>query len=109
MERISAFVLGRKGLVTLLAVLAFLIGMGATPIAIQRLSEEYSHAGMPAFDANQEIVRLYGNGGYQRPFVPVVVLPEGTTATDQRAALRTPPACGCSPSRTRSIRPPPTR
>ncbi|MFI6531347.1 MMPL family transporter [Nonomuraea sp. NPDC050547] len=87
MERISAFVLGRKGLVTLLAVLAFLIGMGATPIAIQRLSEEYSHAGMPAFDANQEIVRLYGNGGYQRPFVPVVVLPEGTTATGQRAAL----------------------
>ncbi|WP_436756898.1 MMPL family transporter [Streptosporangium sp. V21-05] len=87
MERISVFVLRRKGLVALLAVLGFLVGMGATPIAIQRLSEEYSHPGMPAFDANQEIVRIYGNGGYQRPFVPVVVLPEGTRADERKEAI----------------------
>ncbi|MFD0889373.1 hypothetical protein ACFQ08_32965, partial [Streptosporangium algeriense] len=87
MERLSAFVLRRKGLVALLAALGFLVGMGATPITIQRLSEEYSHPGMPAFDANREIVRIYGNGGYQRPFVPVVVLPEGTRVTEQKEAL----------------------
>ncbi len=87
MERISVFVLRRKGLIALLAVLGFLVGMGATPIAIQRLSEEYSHPGMPAFDANQEIVRIYGNGGYQRPFVPVVVLPEGMRADAQKETL----------------------
>ncbi|WP_084963798.1 MMPL family transporter [Thermoactinospora rubra] len=87
MERLSAFVLRRKGMVTLLALVAFLIGMGATPIAIQRLSEEYAHPGMPAFEANQEIVRIYGNGGYQRPFVPVVVLPEGSTAQGAKEAI----------------------
>ncbi|RVX47647.1 RND superfamily putative drug exporter [Nonomuraea polychroma] len=87
MERLSAFVLRRKGLVTLLAVLAFFVGMGATPIAIQRLSEVYAHPGMPAFDANQEIVTIYGNGGYQRPFVPVVVLPEGQRADASKEAL----------------------
>ncbi|MEU8199759.1 MMPL family transporter [Streptosporangium sp. NPDC049046] len=87
MERISVFVLRRKGLVALLTVLGFLVGLGATPIAIQRLSEEYSHPGMPAFEANQEIVRIYGNGGYQRPFVPVVVLPEGMRAEDNREIL----------------------
>ncbi|GAA3082416.1 MMPL family transporter [Streptosporangium carneum] len=87
MKRLSAFVLRRKGLVVLLALLGLLAGMGATPIAIQRLSEEYSHPGMPAFDANREIVRIYGNGGYQRPFVPVVVFPEGTRAEDRRQEL----------------------
>ncbi|WP_327586774.1 MMPL family transporter [Nonomuraea sp. NBC_00507] len=87
MERLSAFVLRRKGLVAMLALLAFFLGMGATPIAIQRLSEEYAHPGMPAFDANQEIVRIYGNGGYQRPFVPVVVLPEGQRADASKNAI----------------------
>ncbi|WP_431898466.1 MMPL family transporter [Nonomuraea sp. bgisy101] len=87
MERISAWVLRRKRLVTLLALLAFLVGMGATPIAIQRLSEEYAHPGMPAFEANQEIVRIYGNGGHQRPFVPVVVLPRGRRADTSREAI----------------------
>ncbi|WP_188193610.1 MMPL family transporter [Nonomuraea sp. SYSU D8015] len=87
METLSAFVLRRKGLVALLALVAFFVGMGATPIAIQRLSEEYAHPGMPAFDANQEIVRIYGNGGYQRPFVPVVVLPEGQHADGSKEAL----------------------
>ncbi|MFI7637353.1 MMPL family transporter [Nonomuraea sp. NPDC049400] len=87
MERLSAFVLRRKGLVALLALLAFFVGMGATPVAIQRLSEEYAHPGMPAFDANQEIARIYGNGGYQRPFVPVVVLPEGQRADAREEAI----------------------
>ncbi|WP_101783809.1 MMPL family transporter [Nonomuraea indica] len=87
MEKLSAFVLRRKGLVALLALLAFFVGMGATPIAIQRLSEEYAHPGMPAFDANQEIVKTYGNGGYQRPFVPVVVLPEGQRADASKEAI----------------------
>ncbi|MEU6998169.1 MMPL family transporter [Nonomuraea sp. NPDC046570] len=87
MKKLSVFVLGRKGLVALLASLAFLAGVGATPIAIQRLSEEYAHPGMPAFDANQEIVRIYGNGGYQRPFVPVVVLPEGTDVEAGKEAV----------------------
>ncbi|GIH74148.1 MMPL family transporter [Planobispora longispora] len=87
MERFSASVLRHKRLVTLLAVFAFLAGLAATPFAIQRLSEEYAHPGMPAFEANREIVRIYGNGGYQRPFVPVVVLPAGMRAEGNREVI----------------------
>ncbi|GAA3445804.1 MMPL family transporter [Planomonospora venezuelensis] len=87
MERLSASVLRHKRLVMLLAVLAFLVGLGATPFAVQRLSEEYAHPGMPAFDANREIVRIYGNGGYQRPFVPVVVLPDGMRVEDRKEEI----------------------
>src|SRR5688572_18162106 len=87
MEKLSAFVLRRRRLVTLLAVCAFLAGLAATPFTIQRLSEEYAHPGMPAFDANQEIVRLYGNGGYQRPFVPVVVLPGGMRVEESKEVI----------------------
>lgn len=87
MERLSAFALRRKGLVALLALVAFLVGMGATPFAIQRLSEEYAHPGMPAFEANQKIVEIYGNGGYQRPFVPVIVLAEGQRVDSSKEAI----------------------
>ncbi|GAA5038954.1 RND superfamily putative drug exporter [Thermocatellispora tengchongensis] len=87
MEKFTARVLRHKGAVMLLAAVVFLIGMGATPLAIQRLSEEYAHPGMPAFDANQEITAIYGNGGYQRPFVPVVVLPEGQGVDASKDAI----------------------
>ncbi|GGS53839.1 membrane protein [Planobispora rosea] len=87
MERLSVSVLRHRRLVTLLAVCAFLVGLAATPFAIQRLSEEYAHPGMPAFEANREIVRIYGNGGYQRPFVPVVVLPAGMRAEEEKEVI----------------------
>ncbi|GII02447.1 MMPL family transporter [Planobispora takensis] len=87
MQRLSFFVLRRGRTVMVLAVLAFLAGLAATPLAIQRLSEEYAHPGMPAFDANREIVRIYGNGGHQRPFVPVVVLPGGMRAQEHREVI----------------------
>ncbi|TDE34163.1 MMPL family transporter [Nonomuraea mesophila] len=87
MQRFTAFVLRRKALVMVLAAAAFLVGLGATPLAIQRLSEEYAHPGMPAFDANQQITRLYGNGGYQRPFTTVVTFPPGRPAGVRREEL----------------------
>ncbi|MBG0829531.1 MMPL family transporter [Planomonospora sp. ID67723] len=87
MQRLSAFVLRHKRLVAVLTAVAFLAGLGATPFAIQRLSEEYAHPGMPAFDANREIVRIYGSGGYQRPFVPVVVLPDGMRVEEHKEMI----------------------
>ncbi|MDF5752873.1 MMPL family transporter [Spongiactinospora sp. TRM90649] len=87
MEKLSAFVLRRKGLVALLAALGLLAGLAATPFAIQRLSEEYAHPGVPAYEANREIVRIFGNGGAQRPFVPVIVLPPGRDARTAAARI----------------------
>ncbi|NRQ37610.1 MMPL family transporter [Nonomuraea sp. NN258] len=88
MERLTAFVLRRRRLVVLLAVAAFLAGLAATPFAVQRFSEDYGHPGVPAFDANREIARLYGNGGAQRPTVVVVTLPAGRPAKGAAPELR---------------------
>ncbi|MEV0583763.1 MMPL family transporter [Nonomuraea sp. NPDC050310] len=82
MERFSAFVLRRRRLVALLALVGFFAGLGATPLAVQRLSEDYT-----VFEVNKEITGIYGNGGYQRPFIPVVVLPEGSSPEAVGAAF----------------------
>ncbi|MBW6436106.1 MMPL family transporter [Actinoplanes hulinensis] len=79
MERVSEIVLRRKRLVGLLVLLGFLLGMAATPLTVSRISEEYAYPGMESYQANQAVLEHYGNGGYQRPYVPVVVLPAGQT------------------------------
>lgn len=79
MERLTQFALRRKALVGLLILAGFLLGLAATPLTVARISEDYQYPGMPSYEANQAIVETYGNGGYQRPYVPVVVLPDGWT------------------------------
>ncbi len=79
MEKLSGFVLRRKLLVSLLAVAAFVAGLAATAALIPNVSERNAYPGLPAYEANQKITRTYGNGGYERPFVPVITLPAGTT------------------------------
>ncbi|CAN5204796.1 MMPL family transporter [soil metagenome] len=79
MKGLSRFVLRRKLLVVLLTLLALAIGVGATALLVLNVSERNAYPGLPAYEANQEIMRTYGNGGYERPFVPIVTLPEGQT------------------------------
>ncbi|MCA1707967.1 MAG: MMPL family transporter [Actinobacteria bacterium] len=79
MEKLSRFVLRHKLLVGLLTLLAFAVGVGATALLIPNVSEQNAYPGLPAYEANQEIMQRYGNGGYERPFVPVITLPEGQT------------------------------
>ncbi|MBF9128073.1 MMPL family transporter [Plantactinospora sp. S1510] len=79
MERFSRTLLRRKRLVGLLVLLGLFLGLAATPLTVSRISEEYAYPGMESFEANQAVLEHYGSGGYQRPYVPVVVLPEGQT------------------------------
>lgn len=79
MERFSRFVLRHKLAVALLTLAAAAAGLAATAALIVNASERNAYPGLPAYEANQKITQLYGNGGYERPFVPVVTLPEGTT------------------------------
>ncbi len=55
-----------------------------------RLTEHYAFPGLPAYDANQRILATYGNGGDQRPYVPVIRLPDGASVTsaESRESLR---------------------
>ncbi|WP_132876608.1 MMPL family transporter [Tamaricihabitans halophyticus] len=66
--------------------LLFLAGLAATPFLVQHVAEEYEYPGLPAWEANQRISAEFGTGGYERPFVPVITLPGGQTATDPGTA-----------------------
>ena len=82
MHRLSHFVLAHKRLVALSWLAIFVAGVIATPHVTNRLSLEFSLPGSKGFEANEAIVSRYGNGGPAAPLVPVVTLPEGTSATD---------------------------
>lgn len=79
MDRLSRFALRHQSLVIVVAVLTAVAGVAATVLGFGRLTEEYAFPGLPAYEANQRIMSLYGNGGDQRPVVPVVTLPRGVT------------------------------
>jgi RND superfamily putative drug exporter len=79
MQTLTRFVLSHKRAVALAWVLATIVGMAAAGPASEALDQRFSVPGREGWEASQEIVQLYGNGGEVLPFVPVVQLPEGTT------------------------------
>lgn len=83
MENLSRFVLARGRLITLLTVIAVALGGGALAIVLANVSERNEYPGLPGYEANQQILQTYGTGGYERPYVPVITLPEGMTADSQ--------------------------
>jgi putative drug exporter of the RND superfamily len=90
MEQLTRAVLHHKRLVAIGWLLLTIVGMAAAGPASQALDQRFSVPGREGWEASQEILDLYGNGGETLPFVPVVKLPEGTTVTSPgvRAELR---------------------
>ncbi|MFI5806446.1 MMPL family transporter [Streptomyces sp. NPDC051561] len=82
MEKLCDFVLGRRRLVRTLVAVLLLAGGGAIGLLIPNMDERNAYPGLPGYEANQQIAGTYGSGGYERPFVPVVTLPEGQRADD---------------------------
>jgi len=87
-HRLSRFVLAHKLLVVLSWLAVFIAGVVATPHVTNRLSLEFSLPGQKGYEANVAIAERYGNGGSASPLVPVITLPEGTSATDPAARVR---------------------
>ncbi|MET9294787.1 MMPL family transporter [Streptomyces sp. NPDC003077] len=85
MKRLCDFVLGRKRLVRMFVLVLLLAGGGAIGLLIPTMDERNAYPGLPGYEANQKIMQTYGNGGYERPFVPVVTLPKGQRADGPRA------------------------
>jgi RND superfamily putative drug exporter len=79
MEQLTRAVLHHKRLVAVGWILLTIIGMAAAGPASQALDQRFSVPDREGWEASQEILNLYGNGGETLPFVPVVKLPEGTT------------------------------
>lgn len=79
MENISRLVLRNRRLVQAVLTVLLLASGGAIALLLPDVSEVNQYPGLPAYEANQQILATYGTGGYERPFVPVVTLPAGTT------------------------------
>jgi uncharacterized membrane protein YdfJ with MMPL/SSD domain len=87
--RLSRFVLAHK----LLVVVFWLVVLAAGAVALtglgHRLSQQITLPGAAGYEANQRILRLYGNGGHGYPEVVAVRLPAGelTAGAAARRAL----------------------
>jgi RND superfamily putative drug exporter len=81
MERLTRRVLQHKRLVAVSWIVLTLIGMAAAGPASEALDQRFSVPGREGWEASQEILKLYGNGGETLPLVPVVTVPQGQTVT----------------------------
>ncbi len=79
MKPLTDFVLRHKRLVAIAWALLTLVGMGAAGPASEALDQRFSVPDREGWEASQEILRLYGNGGETLPFVAVAQLPQGRT------------------------------
>jgi RND superfamily putative drug exporter len=77
---LSRFVLRHKGAVLVFWLVVLMAGGVASAKLSGRLSPSFALPGAPGYQANQQILRLYGNGGNGNPEVAVVQLPPGQNA-----------------------------
>jgi putative drug exporter of the RND superfamily len=76
MARWSTLVLGHKRLVALAWRLVLAPSLLLVSKVEGRLSQQFAPPGQPAYEANQRILRTYGNGGPGQALVAVVRLPK---------------------------------
>jgi putative drug exporter of the RND superfamily len=81
LRNFTAFILRHKRFVALGWLVIAIAAFAATGPATSSLSQEFSLPGSESTEANEAIVRQFGNGGprVNGPLVAVVRLPEGTT------------------------------
>src|SRR5919198_519047 len=79
MDRLSRFLLRYRLAVGLFWLAVLVVGMASAGSVSGRLSTDFALPGAKSYEADQAILRLYGNGAQARPLVPVVTLPAGTT------------------------------
>ena len=80
MLALSRFVLRHKGAVLVFWLVVLVAGGAASAKLSSRLSPSFALPGAASYQANQQILRLYGNGGNGDPEVAVVRLPQGQDA-----------------------------
>jgi RND superfamily putative drug exporter len=80
-QQLTRRVLRHKRLVVVGWIVLTILGVGAAGPASEALDQRFSVPGREGWEASQEILAKFGNGGETLPFVPVVTLPEGETVT----------------------------
>ncbi len=82
MENFSRFVLAHRRRVGALLALLFIAGGAAIGYLVPNVAERNAYPGLPGYEANARIETTFGTGGYERPYVPVVILPDGLTVDE---------------------------
>src|SRR5579859_8115705 len=88
MYRLTRFVLRHKALVALLWLAIAVAGVATISGTTHRMTNSFSMPGQ-AFQVDNRITRVYGNGGAQAPYLPVVTVPAGERITDPAVAAAT--------------------
>jgi RND superfamily putative drug exporter len=81
MLAVSRFVLRHKLAVVIFWLVVLAAGGAASAKLSGRLSAQFALPGAPSYQASQQILRIYGNGGPGYPEVTVVALPPGQPAS----------------------------
>ena len=92
MAAFTRWVLAHRKLVVVFWLVITIVGIGVADAASKAMDQKFSVPGREGYETNVKIAALYdGTGGNAAPIVPVVTLPEGTTASDRgvRAQLET--------------------
>jgi RND superfamily putative drug exporter len=85
MGALTRFVLRHKALVALLWLVIAVAGAATASRTTQRLTNDFSMPGQ-AYRVDNQIVRQYGNGGSQTPYVAVLTVAPGQRVTDPAVA-----------------------
>jgi RND superfamily putative drug exporter len=88
MSSLTRFVLRHKALVALFWLAVTIAGVLTVSGTTHRMTNDFSMPGQ-AFKVDNQIVRTYGNGGSEAPFVPVLTAPSGQRITDPAVARQT--------------------
>jgi len=87
MLAVSRFVLRHKLAVAVFWLVVLVAGGAASAKLGSRLSGQFALPGAASYQANQQILRLYGNGGNGYPEVAVVRLPPGQASGSPRTRV----------------------
>ncbi|HEX6523765.1 MAG TPA: MMPL family transporter, partial [Streptosporangiaceae bacterium] len=88
MPALTHFVLRHKALVVLLWLVVAAAGVMTIGGTTHRMTNDFSMPGQ-AFRVDNQIVREYGNGGSQTPYVSVITVPAGERVTEPAVAAET--------------------
>ncbi len=88
MPALTRFVLRHKALVALFWVVVAAAGVMTISGTTHRMTNNFAMPGQ-AFKVDNQIVREYGNGGDQTPYLPVITVPAGQKVTDPATAAAT--------------------
>src|SRR5262245_13245198 len=87
MPSLTRFVLRHKALVALFWLAVTVAGVLTVGGTTHRMTNNFSMPGQ-AFKVDNQIIRTYGNGGSQPPFVPVLTVPAGQRISDRAVAAQ---------------------